>query len=131
MRVIDFTTDMVRVQFENYHKQYTFRLPKELVGNVDVGDVVVVQCKDEHLALATVVETNASVPTGVELSWVICKVYLHEAQRRKEVAKRKAYLMERLEAKKRELEDRAVWEMLAAKDSEAADMLKELETLCE
>ena len=129
MNVVDFTTDMVRVQFDNYHKQYTFRLPKELIGKVYLGDTVVVQCKDKHLALATVCEVNASVPSGIELSWVICKVDLSEAQRREEVAKRKAYLIERLEAKKKEMEDRTIYEMLAAKDTEAADMLKELESL--
>ena len=74
MNVVDFTTDMVRVQFDNYHKQYTFRLPKDLIGKVYLGDTVVVQCKDKHLALATVCEVNASVPSGVELSWVICKI---------------------------------------------------------
>lgn len=131
MNVIDFTTDMVRVVFDGSYKQYTFKLPKSLIGQLKVGDIVVVQCKDKRLELCKVVEVNASVPPNITLSWVICKVDMTEAEHREQVAQRKEYLKEKLEEKKKAIEERAIWEMLKSKDTEAAALIEELENLCE
>lgn len=60
---------------------------------------------------------------------IICKIDMTVYNDRKARAKRKAELKGKMEAKVKKLQETAIFEMLAKKDEELAEMLKEFKEL--
>ena len=93
------------------------------------GDYVVVHIGHHAMAIAKVKamgNEDDKVEYGRE---IICKIDMTAYNARKPRAKRKAELKSRMEAKVKELQETAIFEMLAEKDEELAKMLKELKEL--
>ena len=139
---LDFTTDIVKVKFDisgpecertpgRTYKEYKFRLPKAMVGTVSVGDAVVVRCRDGSFSCATITEVNTRFPNfdNQPLAYVVDKIDMTALREQEEAERTMAELRTRLEAKKQEFEQNAIYEMLAEKDPEAAKMLEALKQL--
>jgi len=104
-------------------KTYAYRLPKPLIGNVQVGDMVVVFCQTGY-QVCEVVEVNAMCQYDGELAWVVDKVNLEgfhaELERVKELERMKAAIM----AEKKRLEAMVAYDLIAEKHPEFGAMLK-------
>lgn len=95
----------------------------------EVNDYVVVNSGHHGFVVAqvTAVENvEGSVQYGRE---IICKVDMTAYNDRKARAKRKAELKSKMEAKVKELQETAIFEMLAKEDAGLAEMLKEFKEL--
>ena len=95
----------------------------------EVNDYVVVNSGHHGFVIAQVTaveDVEGQVQYGRE---IICKVDMSAYEDRKARAKRKAELKGKMEAKVKELQETAIFEMLAEKDEELAKMLKELKEL--
>lgn len=95
----------------------------------EVNDYVVVNSGHHGFVVAqvTVVENvEGSVQYGRE---IICKVDMSAYEDRKARAKRRAELKGKMEAKVKELQETAIFEMLAKEDAGLAEMLKEFKEL--
>lgn len=93
------------------------------------GDYVVVHTGHHGMALAKVKSIGAEedkVEYGRE---IICKIDMTAYNDRKARAKRKAELKGKMEAKVKELQETAIFEMLAKEDVGLAEMLKEFKEL--
>lgn len=95
----------------------------------EVNDYVAVKSGHHGFVIAkvTVVENvEAPVQYGRE---IICKIDMTAYENRKARAKRKAELKDKMEAKVKELQETAIFEMLAKEDAGLAEMLKEFKEL--
>lgn len=95
----------------------------------EVNDYVVVNSGHHGFVVAqvTAVENvEGSVQYGRE---IICKVDMTAYEDRKARAKRRAELKGKMEAKVKELQETAIFEMLAKEDAGLAEMLKEFKEL--
>lgn len=95
----------------------------------EVNDYVVVNSGHHGFVVAqvTAVENvEGSVQYGRE---IICKVDMTAYNDRKARAKRRAELRDKMEAKVKELQETAIFEMLAKEDAGLAEMLKEFKEL--
>lgn len=95
----------------------------------DEGDYVVVHTGHHGMALAKVKAIGTEddkVEYGRE---IICKIDMTAYNDRKARAKRKAELKGKMEAKVKELQETAIFEMLAKEDAGLAEMLKEFKEL--
>lgn len=139
---LDFTTDVVQVVFDisgpecervpgRTYKKYKFRVPKAMIGTIGVGDKVVVCCRDGSFSCATVSDVNVRFPQQDEqpLAFVVDVINTTALDEHKQREASIAELRTRLEARKQAFEQNAIYEMLAEKDSEAAEMLKMLKQL--
>ena len=93
------------------------------------GDYVVVHTGHHGMAIAKVKSMGAEddkVEYGRE---IICKIDMTTYNDRKARAKRKAELKSKMEAKVKELQETAIFEMLAKEDAGLAEMLKEFKEL--
>lgn len=92
------------------------------------GDYVVVNTGHHGMAIAKVNSLYADdkVEYGRE---IICKVDMTAYNDRKARAKRRAELKSKMEAKVKELQETAIFEMLAKEDAGLAEMLKEFKEL--
>lgn len=93
------------------------------------GDYVVVHTGHHGMAIAKVKAMGTEddkVEYGRE---IICKIDMTAYNDRKARAKRKAELKGKMEAKVKELQETAIFEMLAKEDAGLAEMLKEFKEL--
>lgn len=93
------------------------------------GDYVVVHTGHHGMAIAKVKSMGTEdnkVEYGRE---IICKIDMTAYNDRKARAKRKAELKSKMEAKVKELQETAIFEMLAKEDARLAEMLKEFKEL--
>ena len=93
------------------------------------GDYVVVHTGHHGMAIAKVKSMGTEddkVEYGRE---IICKIDMTAYNDRKARAKRKAELKSKMEAKVKELQETAIFEMLAKEDAGLAEMLKEFKEL--
>lgn len=93
------------------------------------GNYVVVHTGHHGMAIAKVKamgKEDDKVEYGRE---IICKIDMTAYNDRKARAKRRAELKGRMEAKVRELQETAIFEMLAKEDARLAEMLKEFKEL--
>ncbi len=117
---------IISVKFLNgiNNKNYVFKC----FDDVTVGDTVVVDTVN-GFQLATVTETNSEPPKGTVLKEVVAIVDMSEFNARKERADKIKKLKEKMNKRVKELQDIAVYEMLAKTDSALAEMLDELKSL--
>lgn len=93
------------------------------------GDYVVVHTGHHGMAIAKVKAMGTEddkVEYGRE---IICKIDMSAYEDRKARAKRKAELKGKMEAKVKELQETAIFEMLTKEDAGLAEMLKEFKEL--
>lgn len=110
-------------------KRYVYALPEKLVGEVHVGDAVLVHCATGY-QVCEVVSINATSPMEpAKIQPVICKLdlssYFEEIERKGKLAA----LKQMLQAEKKRLESMITYELLAEKNpgfKELLDAFKEL-----
>lgn len=108
-------------------KLYTFLAYEEYTP----GDVVVVDTQN-GFQLATVEGTASKIPDGIPtggLKEIVCKVDFTAWNERRERAKRMNELQCMMNNRVRDLQETALFEMLASKDPELKAMLDEYKTL--
>lgn len=105
-------------------KQYKYRVPEYLKGQLQSGDFVVVYCSTGYQVcqVARINET-CTVPSS-ELASVVCKVdlapYLQDLQHQADLARMHAELLKQRE----QLEKQIAWDLLASKSPEFAALLQ-------
>lgn len=117
---------LISAKFKENPKQYTFKC----YDAVSIGDLVVVDTKF-GLNIATVTEIepeHKNYPIG-ELREVVQVVDMTPFNERKAKAEKLKNLKNKMDQKVKELQDLAIYEMLAEKDSDLKEMLNEFKTL--
>ena len=110
---------VVSVKFDGYaYKTYDFFTDLEL----KVGDVVVVDTQN-GLQVAEVVDVD--VDSSKATKWVVDKVDMEAHKARIEREKRLKEITQKMEARRKKLEKFEVYRMLAEKDDEMAELLKQ------
>ena len=115
------TADVAFLNGTNADKTYHYALYDSAIRP---EDIVVVQTGHHGLAVARVValgEPNGPVSHGRE---IVCKVDMSAFEERKAKAAQLVELKARMDSKVQQLQKAAVYEMLAEKDPELAEMLK-------
>lgn len=95
----------------------------------EVNDYVVVKSGHHGFVVAKVTAVENVEPPVQYGREIICKVDMSAYEDRKARAKRKAELKGKMEAKVKELQETAIFEMLAKEDAGLAEMLKEFKEL--
>ena len=118
---------IIGVTFEHssYAKEYAFAC---YIDDIRVGDTVVVETVN-GLMIATVVNLDATLPGKKTLKQVVDKVDMAAFEERKQKAEKVKKLKTKIEKKVKELQDIALYEMLAEKDPELKNMVSELKGL--
>ena len=97
--------------------------------NYAEGDYVVVHTGHHGMAIAKVKSIGTEYDKVEYGREIICKIDMTAYNNRKARAKRKAELKGKMEAKIKELQETAIFEMLAKEDAGLAEMLKEFNEL--
>lgn len=128
------STNAVKDNFTNYGiipyedqrklKEYHYRVPAFLQGQLNVGDYVVVYCQTGY-QVCQVCKINEFAPVETnKLAPVVAKVdlmaYFEELDRQEELKKMKAALVK----ERKRLEEQVTWDLIASKSPEFAAMLK-------
>lgn len=95
---------------------------------VKVGDTLVVDSPNDGLVCVTACDVKDGA-VGKGTKFIVDVVDRQRAVDQVERYKKRKELLGKLEAKRKEVEEVAVFEWLAANDSEAASLLKELKAL--
>ena len=112
---------------------YSFKLGDEV--DCKEGDLVIVDGKN-GMAIVRVVEVMARsvLPKVIKQfnlakAWVVCKVEEEKHKQRAEATERKKFILRELEERKEQIEEIAIYDMLAKADPQAAKLLEELKKL--
>ena len=105
-------------------KQYSYRVPEYLQGQLMPGDFVVVYCQTGY-QVCQVSKINVTVPTSFDkLAPVVAKFdmtgYLNDLATQKELEQMKQVLLR----ERKRLEENITWDLIAEKSPEFAQMLK-------
>lgn len=105
-------------------KEYHYRVPEYLKGQLTPGDFVVVYCQTGY-QVCQVSKVNEFAPVETnKLAPVVAKVdlmtYFEELDRQEELKKMKAALLK----ERKRLEEQVTWDLIASKNPEFADMLR-------
>lgn len=118
---------IIGVKFKNNPKQYAFNCYEEL----QVGDLVVVDTQ-YGFSIGEVSELNITISNNLplgELREVVNKVDTTAFFERKARAERMKELKKKMDKRVKELQNIAVYEVLAKEDPDLADMLAEFKSL--
>ena len=105
-------------------KEYYYRVPEFLQGQLNPGDFVVVYCQTGY-QVCQVKKINESAPVETpKLAPVVAKVnladYFNDVLKQEELKKMKAALVK----ERKRLEEQVTWDLIAEKSPEFAAMLK-------
>lgn len=105
-------------------KQYYYRVPEFLQGQLHHGDFVVVYCQTGY-QLCQVCKTNEYAPVETsKLAPVVAKVdlseYFNDLAKQEELKRMKAALVK----ERKRLEEQVTWDLIAEKSPEFAALLK-------
>lgn len=105
-------------------KEYHYRVPAYLQGQLNVGDYVVVYCQTGY-QVCQVYKVNEFAPVEIgKLAPVVAKVdlmtYFEELDRQEELKKMKAALVK----ERKRLEEQVTWDLIASKSPEFKKMLE-------
>ena len=108
----------------NKLKEYHYRVPEFLQGQLNPGDFVVVYCQTGY-QVCQVKKINEFVPVEThKLAPVVAKVnladYFNDVSKQEELKKMKATLVK----ERKRLEEQVTWDLIAEKSPEFAAMLK-------
>lgn len=107
-------------------KKYTFKVPKNLVSEIKIGDRVVV---DTSNGFQVVTVVGASVSANQATKYVVDIVHMDAYEKALDDEKRIKIIKDQLNQKKERFEKEKMYEMLAASDPEAAKLLEALKEL--
>lgn len=117
---------IVKVKFNGYgYKEYNFKCD---IPDIKVGDMVIVDSSGYQVVKVVSVDENSDYPAT---KWVVAKVDMSHHLAKIEKDKKIAEVKKKLNAKKKELQDIAIYEMLAEKDPEFREILAEYKALTE
>ena len=105
-------------------KEYHYRVPEYLKGQLAPGDFVVVYCQTGY-QVCQVLKVNEFAPVETsKLAPVVAKVdllaYFYELDRQEELKKMKTALLK----ERKRLEEQVTWDLIASKNPEFAAMLE-------
>lgn len=110
-------------------KEYTYRVPEHLKGQLAPGDAVIVHCQTGY-QLCEVVEVNALSDFEVKtFAPVVSKVDLHSWVEEVEKAKQLKAMKAAIDAEKRRLESMVTYELIAEKNPEFKAMLEQFKAM--
>jgi hypothetical protein len=109
------------VQFDNGYKNYSFRND---IQDLEVNDTVVVDTAQGY-QLATVVGFQEL--TKVATKWVVQKVDLTAHVERLDKEKKKKLLKDKMEQRRKKLEEIEIYKALAKEDPEMAQLVEEFQ----
>lgn len=115
----------VKFEHSSYAKEYAFAC---YLDEIKVGDTVVVETVN-GLQIATVTTLTGRLPNEKVLKEVVDKVDLTAFEERKKKAEKMKKLKAKIDKRVKQLQDIALYEMLAEKDPELRDMVSELKAL--
>ena len=108
------------------HRKYSYKTSLDL----EVGDIVLVDSPSNGIVAVTVRSVNDTLSPNKEATkWIIQKVDFSEWEENVKREERKQEIKAKIEAKKEELEELAIYEMLAKSSPEIAGLLEELKGL--
>lgn len=117
---------VIGVKFDDfpYSKEYDFKYDKD---DLKVGDVVVVDTSRglQVAKVTTITKLAAGETYSKATKWVIQKIDLTEHNARLERERKAAELKKQLEARRKQLEDIAIYEVLAKEDPKMAELLEQ------
>lgn len=117
---------IIGVKFNDYSysKEYDFKYDKD---DLKVGDTVVVDTQHglQLAKVTTVIKLAVGERYDKATKWVVQKVDLTEHEARLEREKKAKEIKKQLEARRKKLEEIAVYQLLAEKDPEMAKLLEE------
>ena len=116
--------DIMPYESQRKLKEYHYRVPEYLKGQLQHGDFVVVHCQTGY-QVCQVSKVNEFAPVETsKLAPVVAKVdllaYFNELDRQEELKKMKAALLK----ERKRLEEQVTWDLIASKNPEFAAMLK-------
>lgn len=110
------------VKFDGSYKDYAFKTDLELQG----GDTVV--CDTTHgLSIGKVVGFQDS--SNLATKWILCKVDLEKHEERIKKEKKLKEIKKKMDLRRKQHEEITFYKMIAEKDEEMANLLKEYEEL--
>lgn len=117
---------LISVKFDDYpySKEYVFAC----FVDVNVGDIVVVDTAN-GFQIAKVTKLTGELPSGKVIKEVVDVIDVSAFNARKEKAEKLKKLKSKMDKRVKELQDIAVYELLAKDDPEIAKMLTELKEL--
>ena len=115
----------VSVQFSDGGSHYSYLSDLEFKA----GDYAVVESPHNGLVVVKVMAFEAETRNPKAFKWIVDKVDVAGHYQRQENAKRAEYLRTRLEKMKKQVEEEAVWQLLAERNPDAAKLLEELKSL--
>lgn len=116
--------DIIPYEDQRKLKEYHYRVPEYMKGQLKVGDYVVVYCQTGY-QVCQVYKVNEFAPAETsKLAPVVAKVdlmaYFEELERQEELKRMKAALVK----ERKRLEEQVTWDLIASKSPEFAAMLK-------
>lgn len=115
----------ISVQFSDGGSFYSYLSDLDF----EAEDYAVVESPHNGLVVVKVKAVKEDVRDGKAYKWIVDKVDVAGHYQRQENAKRAEYLKTRLQTMKKQVEEEAVWALLAERNPEAAALLQELKTL--
>lgn len=111
-------------------KRYYYRVPKPLMGELKVGDMVVVNCSTGY-QVAEITAINAIAPSSCreKLAYVVGKVDAESYFEYLEQQKHLVMLREQLEVEKKRIESLVTYELLAERNPEFKALLDNFKAL--
>jgi hypothetical protein len=115
---------VIGVKFDDapYSKEYDFKYDKD---DLKVGDMVVVDTVNglQVAKVSTIIKLAVGESYDKAKKWVVQKIDLAEHNARLEREQKIADLKKQLEARRKMLEDIAIYEMLAKEDPKMSELL--------
>lgn len=99
--------------------------------DVEEGDLVVVDTSTNGISVAKVHNNNVTDPADIKKAtkYLVQKIEMEEYQKRVDDLKSLKELKSKMDAKVKELQDVAIYKMLAKEDAELANMLQAYESM--
>lgn len=121
--------NVIGVKFKDNETEYVFNYFGDM-GDLCIGDYVVVDTRyGFKVATVTSYRYDGDYDISHELKEVVCKVDTTDFYNRKERQKRLKHLKQKMDDKVKNLQNIAIYEMLAEKDPELKSMLSEFKEL--
>lgn len=121
---------IVAVQFKGAGKDYNSQRYSYLTDlPLKIGDEVIVDSPSSGLVVVKVASVLAEYPHNSATKWVVQKVDRSEYDRREEDRRRKIVIETKLKAIEKEVEASYKYKYLAAVSPEAAELIRELESI--
>lgn len=112
----------------NPDRTYKYALYPDLIGRVLVGDICVVKSAHHGMGLATIVELGPKTDEKITRE-VVCKCDFGAYNAREAIRKRRAELKTKMAKRAAALQELAMYKMMAAEDSDMAELMTEFDEL--